>query len=157
MGSGVSRLMSQANQTQFPDGKIPKIYETDDIPFEEKIIHQVWRIASVGFVWCIAEIAENGREAFGYANLNCDRDAEWGYIDLEDIFKNGANLVATPVMPFAEVIKAIRPEEGECPECGSDQYGYQSIRRRDPTLSGETFHLWICGNCNYQPFTNIRG
>jgi hypothetical protein len=31
-------------------------------------------------------------EAFGYANLNNEHNAEWGYIDISDIKSNGAIL-----------------------------------------------------------------
>jgi len=44
-----------------------------------------------------------------------------------------------------------------CPECRSFQFGFQKIKRQDPTLTDDVFELWICRNCNYQPFSNIRG
>lgn len=44
-----------------------------------------------------------------------------------------------------------------CPECQSNQYGQQSIKRGDPTLTDDTFNLRICRNCAYQPDTNIAG
>ena len=95
-------------------------------------------------------------DAFGYVNLNDDDMAEWGYIDIIDIEKNGAKLISSQAMSFKEVLDIVRPKNG-CPECGSDQYKFQSIKRGDPTLTDDTFELWICRNCNYQPFTNIRG
>ena len=70
--------------------QIPKLYETEDTPLEQKIIHQKWHIPNIGFYWLIAEIDED--EAFGYANLNDDTMAEWGYIDISDIKSNGAVL-----------------------------------------------------------------
>ena len=144
------------NFPQVTGHPIPKICETDGTPFEKKIIHQVWTLADVGFVWCIAEIAENGREAFGYANLNCDRDAEWGYIDLEDIQKNGAKLVVVPTMPFEEVIREIYPKNG-CPKCGSDRYAYHIILEKcDIQQTEDELELWLCGDCHYQPFTGIK-
>ncbi len=136
--------------------EIPKLCETDGTPFAEKIIHQIWHIASVNFVWCVAELDETTKEAFGYANLNSDRDAEWGYIDIADIKKNGAKLTETTIKPFSEMLPLVRPQN-DCPECGSTQYGYHAIKRGDPTLTDDTFELWICRNCNFQPFSNIRG
>lgn len=44
-----------------------------------------------------------------------------------------------------------------CPKCHSDQFGFQKIQRGDPTLSDDVFELWICRNCNYQPYTQISG
>ncbi len=139
-----------------PETRIPKLYETDGTPFEQKLIHQIWVIPSVNFVWCIAEMNIETKEAFGYANLNDDEMAEWGYINIADIKKNGAELIHSPIIPFHKALEMIRPKNG-CPECGSHQYGFHTIKREDPTLTDDTFDLWICKNCNYQPFTNIRG
>ncbi len=48
-------------------------------------------------------------------------------------------------------------DKNKCPECGSFKFGYHKIRRGDPTLTDDVFDLWICINCNYQPFDNVRG
>lgn len=146
-------MEQKTNSTQC---NIPNLCETDGIPFDEKQIHQIWIIPSVNFVWCIAEIDIKTNEAFGYANLNDDQMAEWGYIDINDIRKNGAKLIHCPAMPFKKALEIVRPKNG-CPKCSSDQYGYHTIKRGDPTLTDDMFDLWICRNCNYQPFTNIRG
>lgn len=135
---------------------IPALYQTDGIPFDEKLIHQIWIIPSINFVWCVAELDIETRDAFGYVNLNDDDMAQWGHINIIDIKKIGAKLIFSQVMSFKEVLDIVRPKNG-CPECGSDQYKFQSIKRGDPTLTDDTFELWICRNCNYQPFTNIRG
>jgi hypothetical protein len=71
---------------------IPKLYETENIPLEEKTIYQVYRIPSLGFYWMIAEYDPKERTAFGYANLNDDDMAEWGYISIDELEKNGAIL-----------------------------------------------------------------
>ena len=136
--------------------KIPKLYETDGVPFDEKPIVQIWYHRKVNFVWCIAELDMQTGEALGYANLNDDYDAEWGYINIHEIKKNGAELTETTIKLFSEMLPLVRPKNG-CPECGSAQYGHHTIKRQDPTLVDDTFHLWICRNCNYQPFTTIRG
>ncbi len=135
---------------------IPRLSETDGTPFAEKIIHQIWMVSSVNFIWCVAELDEKTNEAFGYANLNNDEMAEWGYIDIPDIKRNGAKLILSPAMPFRDALKIVRPDNG-CPKCNSQQYGYQFIKRGDPTLTDDTFELWICRNCNYQPFTDVPG
>ena len=135
---------------------IPRLYQTDGIPLDEKLIHQIWMIPSVNFVWCVAELDSSTNEAFGYANLNDDSMAEWGYIDITDIKQNGAKLVSSQVLPFKEILDMVRPRNG-CPECQSNEYGFHRIKRGDPTLTDDVFELMICRNCNYQPFTNIRG
>jgi hypothetical protein len=135
---------------------IPKLYETDGIPFDEKLIVQVWCHPNVNFIWCIAELDMQTGEAFGYANLNDDDMAEWGYIDISDIQKNEAELTETTIKSFKEMLEMVRPQNG-CPECESKDFGYHTIKREDPCLTDDTFHLWICRNCNFQPFTNVRG
>jgi hypothetical protein len=136
--------------------KIPKLYETDSTPFDEKVIVQVWVHPKVNFLWCVAEFSMQTGEAFGYANLNNDDAAEWGYFNVQDIKGNGAELTETTMKLFKEIMPLVRPKNG-CPKCTSAQYGYQTIQRQDPTLVDDTFHLWICRNCNFQPFTSIRG
>lgn len=135
---------------------IPALNQTDGTPVEKKIIHQIWIIESVNFVWCIAELNAQTGEAFGYANLNDDCDAEWGYIDINDIKKNGAKMIHVEPMQFENIRDLVLPKNG-CPKCTSTKYGFCTVQREDPVLTLETFELWLCRNCNYQPFTNIRG
>ena len=59
---------------------IPALYQTDGIPFDEKLIHQIWIIPSVNFIWCVAELDIKTKDAFGYANLNDDDMAQWGIL-----------------------------------------------------------------------------
>jgi hypothetical protein len=72
--------------------KIPKLYETENVPLGEKIIYQRYEIKEIGFYWLIAELDEEKDLAFGYANLNNDLFAEWGYIDVRELLDNGAEL-----------------------------------------------------------------
>ena len=72
------------------EDEIPKIYETEGTPLEKKIIYQKWYMEKIGFYWLIAELDRKTRIAFGYANLNNDDFAEWGYIDLFDLKHEGA-------------------------------------------------------------------
>lgn len=72
--------------------EIPKLYETEEIPVEKKIIYQKWEIPQIGFYWFIAELDRKENLAFGYANLNDDHFAEWGYISIEELMDNGASL-----------------------------------------------------------------
>jgi len=69
---------------------IPKLYETDGVPFEKKTIYQKWELPQVGFYWLIAELDERENLAYGYANLNDDLFAEWGYISLDELMENNA-------------------------------------------------------------------
>ena len=71
---------------------IPKLYETEKVPFEKKVIYQRYEIRELGFYWLIAELDEREHLAFGYANLNDDFCAEWGYIHIDEILENGAKL-----------------------------------------------------------------
>jgi hypothetical protein len=69
---------------------IPRLYATEHIPFEEKVIHQRYQLKRLGFYWLIAELESN--LAFGYANLNNDSFAEWGYICIDELLDNGVEL-----------------------------------------------------------------
>ena len=71
---------------------IPSLYETEDVPAERKIIHQKWEIKQIGFYWLIAELDPKKGVAFGYANLNDDLFAEWGYISMDELEENSAVL-----------------------------------------------------------------
>lgn len=71
---------------------IPNLYETESIPAEKKIIYQKWEIPQIGFYWLIAEIDKKNNLAYGYANLNDDLFAEWGYISIEELLENNAHI-----------------------------------------------------------------
>jgi len=71
---------------------IPELYATEYIPFEKKIIYQRYQIKEIGFYWLIAELDRKKNLAFGYANLNNDMFAEWGYISIDELLENGAEL-----------------------------------------------------------------
>ena len=73
-------------------GIIPRLYETEDVPVEKKIIYQKWEIAEIGFYWLIAELDQKENIAYGYANLNDDQFAEWGYISIDELIENNASL-----------------------------------------------------------------
>jgi len=73
--------------------QIPKLYSTEKIPLKEKMIYEYWVFPSTNFHWLIAEVDEDLKLAFGYANLNDDQMAEWGYISLDEIEKVGAQKV----------------------------------------------------------------
>ncbi len=61
---------------------IPELYKTEKTPAQLKIIYQKWEIPSLGFYWLIAELDKKNNLAYGYANLNDDLFAEWGFDNL---------------------------------------------------------------------------
>jgi hypothetical protein len=63
--------------------KMPKLYETEEIPPKDKLIHLHFFIA--GCDWYAAEF--DGEDLFfGYAILNEDTEnAEWGYFSLNEL------------------------------------------------------------------------
>jgi hypothetical protein len=74
------------------ESKIPGLYGQENAPLEDHIIYQRYRIESIGFYWLIAELDPKERLAFGYANLNNDDFAEWGYISIDELLENEAEL-----------------------------------------------------------------
>ena len=70
---------------------VPQLYETEDIPAEKKVIYQKWEIPEIGFYWLIAELDRIENIAYGYANLNDDLFAEWGYISIDELIENNAS------------------------------------------------------------------
>lgn len=63
--------------------KIPRLYETEKIPIEEKLIYLHFFIGSCD--WYVAEF--DGDDTFwGYAILNGDlQNAEWGYFSFAEL------------------------------------------------------------------------
>jgi hypothetical protein len=96
------------------DACVPKLYETENAPLEKKIIHQRYWIEEIGFYWLIAELDRENNLAFGYANLCDDTFAEWGYIDVSELIRNGAVLDGDwKPCPFEEALKKIAAEKKE--------------------------------------------
>ena len=63
--------------------QIPRLYETEHIPTEEKLIHLHFFIG--GCDWYIAEY-DGDDLFFGFAILNSDYEmAEWGYISFAEL------------------------------------------------------------------------
>jgi hypothetical protein len=63
--------------------KIPKLYETENVPLKDKLIHLHFFIG--GCDWYVAEY--DGEDLFwGYAILNNDFEmAEWGYVSFQEL------------------------------------------------------------------------
>lgn len=93
---------------------IPELYTTENIAFGKKVIHQRYQIKEIGFYWLIAELDKKSRLAFGYANLNNDEFAEWGYISINELSENGAQLDRDwKPCSYKDALKRIREERGE--------------------------------------------
>lgn len=63
--------------------RIPRLYETEEVPFAEKLIHLHFFIGDSD--WLIAEY--DGEDTFfGFAILNGDKEmAEWGYVSFSEL------------------------------------------------------------------------
>ena len=62
---------------------IPRLYETENIPIEDKLIHLHFFIG--GCDWYVSEYDGNDL-FFGFAILNSDYEmAEWGYISFAEL------------------------------------------------------------------------
>ncbi|MCL5068356.1 MAG: DUF2958 domain-containing protein [Thaumarchaeota archaeon] len=91
--------------------QIPGLYETESVALEEKTIFQRYEIKSIGFYWLISELDSDQNLAFGYANLNDDEMAEWGYISIAELLENGASLDRDwKPCKFQEALRKIRTE-----------------------------------------------
>lgn len=62
---------------------LPGLYETEDIPMLEKIIHMHLFCGNAD--WYIAEYDKENNLFFGFANLGDIEMAEWGYISLDEL------------------------------------------------------------------------
>ena len=87
--------------------KIPRLYETEDVPLREKPVHLHFFIG--GCDWYISEYDRDDL-FFGYAILNNDLEmAEWGYIsfrELKEIKINGWLEVDCELEEYWKVRKA---------------------------------------------------
>jgi hypothetical protein len=92
--------------------RIPRLYETEHIPLQEKLIHLHFFIG--GCDWYIAEF--DGEDLFwGFAILNDDlQSAEWGYIsfsELKSIKVGGWLEIDCELEEFWQVTKASEIEK----------------------------------------------
>ena len=69
--------------TEVELAKIPRLYETEDVPAKDKVIHLHFFLASSD--WYIVEY-DGDDIFFGFACLNNWKDlAEWGYISYKEL------------------------------------------------------------------------
>ncbi len=63
-------------------GKVPGLYQTENVELEDKIIAMHFFIG--GCDWYVAEY--DGEDIFfGFVNLNDPQNAEWGYFSLKEL------------------------------------------------------------------------
>jgi hypothetical protein len=62
---------------------VPALYATEDVHFGEKVVYLHYFAA--GSDWWICELDPRTGLAFGYACHNDPDNAEWGYIDLNEL------------------------------------------------------------------------
>jgi hypothetical protein len=92
--------------------KIPRLYETEDIPLKDKLIYLHFFIGRCD--WYIAEY-DGDDLFFGFAILNNDYEmAEWGYIsfsELKDIKIDGCLEIDCELEEFWQVKRAIEVDK----------------------------------------------
>ena len=64
--------------------RLPQLYATDSIPWQQKLIHEHFSLGASA--WYMAEYGPKERLFFGFAILNHDLDnAEWGYVAYDEL------------------------------------------------------------------------
>lgn len=63
---------------------VPRLYETEELPFAEKVIHVRFFTNAGSAEWLLAEW-DGTDVAFGWCCLGDRQMAEWGYFSLEEL------------------------------------------------------------------------
>ncbi len=110
--------------------KIPKLYETENIPLRDKLVHLHFFIE--GSDWFICEYDDD--LFFGFAILNNDYQmAEWGYVsfsELKSIKVNGWLEIDCELEEFWKVKRAIEIDKIRIAQ------GWRETMHCNPSLSG---------------------
>lgn len=69
---------------------VPTLYSTEAVPLADKLAYEHWVFPPCNFHWLIAEVNAEEKLAFGWAFLNDEQNAEWGYISLAELESVGA-------------------------------------------------------------------
>ena len=124
---------------------------------EKTVIYQVWHQRLTKTVLMVAGVDPATGEAFGFVDKNIkNKPGKWCYFNLVEYQKNGAELTNSVTAAWNDLYGYVAADR-VCVNCGSDDYGFKTIKRSDPCLTADTFKLWICRNCAFQPFSDIRG
>jgi len=62
--------------------KLPALYETDEIPVEDKTCHVKFFTPWSNWTWYATEYSPEDRLFFGYV---CGMEKEWGYFSLDEL------------------------------------------------------------------------
>ncbi len=63
--------------------KLPRLYETEDVPVEEKVVRMHFVLGSAD--WYVTEYDPHDELFFGFVNLGDPQNAEWGYFCLQEL------------------------------------------------------------------------
>lgn len=64
---------------------IPKLYATEKVDFQDKVMHARLFALGSAATWLIAEYDPKEKIAFGYCFLGNPEDAEWGYVSVAEL------------------------------------------------------------------------
>lgn len=65
--------------------KLPKLYDTEEIPCEEKVAIVKYFNPCGAATWYGIEYNENTQEFFGYIDLYGNKEGEYGYFSLKEL------------------------------------------------------------------------
>ncbi|MDG6943350.1 MAG: hypothetical protein JRM94_04675 [Nitrososphaerota archaeon] len=88
------------------------------------------------FNWLVAELDPATNTAFGYANLDDDEMAEWGYINIQELIENGADLDRSwEPCTYREALKRIEIEKEERLRMFDERWGLRYFgKAKNPKL-----------------------
>lgn len=76
---------------------VPRLYETEDAPPEQKMVHAIYIIPlESGWSWYLTEYDPETRTGFG---LVAGYDVEWGYFNLDELMENHAQRLILVDLP----------------------------------------------------------
>ena len=108
-------MWNEPTEQQFAE--LPKLYETEETPIKDKIIHMHLFIFSTD--WYIVEYDPATKRAWGFVILSGDYlNAEWGYfslVELEDVKIFGVQVdrdLHWKVRNASEVDKIVKAQQG---------------------------------------------
>lgn len=101
---------------------IPPLYGTENIPPDDKIVYQAWRLPLIsgipvfisGFYWLICEYDPADQLAWGFVCLNDQMNSEFGYFALSELLDN--QIMPDPFYSprqLSEVRKSLEAEDSE--------------------------------------------
>lgn len=86
---------------------VPALYANANLTLDETVIHLHFFVGSCH--WWISEVDEDRRTAFGYANLGDPQNAEWGYVNLDELRGLVGNSHAMPYWVERDLLWTPKP------------------------------------------------